>query len=143
MEVFNGRNRSVLADEFKGVILDYSVEYEGVGQAAVRLASYLEVRGDSAPVPDGPTLQGLEFMGEGVRNMADGAVFVTVAVIDCLDAASGGGIVLCGRDFKLPVIGQVADTLDKSLSVGPGTDNGASVEVLDGSGDDFRGRSGR
>ena len=74
--------------------------------------------------------------------MADGAVLIAVGIVDGLDTAAGGRIILGGRHLQLPVIWQGADALDQALPVGPGADDGRPVIVLERAGNDF-GRGGR
>ena len=64
-----------------------------------------------------------------------------MAVVDGLDAAAGGCVVFGRRDFELAVIGERPDALHKALAIGACADDGGAVHVLQGAGNDLRGRS--
>ena len=64
-------------------------------------------------------------------------------VVDGLHATAAGGVVFGGRDLHLSAVGQVAGGLHQSLAIGTGTDNHRPVQVLQRSGQDFRGRGRR
>ena len=87
-------------------------------------------------------MQGLEFMGQGIRYMSYASVFIPVAVVDCLYASAARSIVFGCSDFKLSVICCRADSLDEPFPESPFADDGPAVQVLKSPCDYFRGRCG-
>ena len=70
--------------------------------------------------------------------MSDASVLVAVAVVDRLHAAAARSVVFSGCQLHLAVVRKGTDRLHEALAIAAGTDDGTSVVVLDGSGNDFR-----
>ena len=137
MEVFQGRDGLVRPYIVQGVLLDDAAVYQRVGEAGVFVRLYNEVRGDAAAVAHGAAVGGGEGVRERVRNVAHGAVFVAVRVVDGLHASTRRGIIFGGSELELAVVGQGTDALHQALPVGARANNGGAVVVLQGAGDNF------
>ena len=124
------------------ILVHDAVQDDGIGQAGVLVPLHLEVRGDAAAVPDGTAVERLEFVRQGIRDMAYAAVLVAVAVVDGLHAAAGGRVILRRRHLELSVIGQRPDALHQSFPIRTGADDRGAVQVLQRARNDLRGRCG-
>ena len=140
MEVLQGGDALVCPHIVQGVLLDDTAVYQRVGEAGVFVRLHNEIRGDAAAVAHGTAVGGGEGVRERVRNVAHGAVFVTVRVVDGLHASARRGIILGRSELELAVVGQGTDALHQALPVGARADDGGAVVVLQGAGDNFRGR---
>ena len=70
--------------------------------------------------------------------MPHAAVLIPVAVVDGLDASSARRVILGRGDLELAIVRKRSHALHQTLAISPGSENRGPVEVLEGSGDNFR-----
>ena len=139
-EVSGDGDGFVTSHILQGVLLHHAVHHQRISQPAVVVGLDLYVGSYAAAVAYDTPSGRLEFMGERVGNMPHAAVLVAVGVVDSLHAAAAGRVVFGGGELELAAVWQRAYALHQALSEGAGADDYGAVQVLQGAGNDFRGR---
>ena len=82
VEIIHGGDFLVLTDILHCILIHNAAKDQRVSEAGILVGLYLEVRGDAAAVTYGAATHGLELMGKGIRNMANGTVFIAMGVVN-------------------------------------------------------------
>ena len=111
-----------------------------VSDIGQRVGHHLDVGRDASAVFYGTSARSIEGSRERIGHHF-GRAAIVVLIVELLDTAPAGYVILIGSELQLAVIGQVNHALDKALPIGSGAHDDGTVEVLQRTARYFRGRS--
>ena len=97
-----------------------------IGNVGQRVGAYFYIGRNAAAVAHDAPAGGVEYVGERVRNVLC-CLAAAALVVDGLDAAPAGYVILARGEFHLRVIRQVHRHLHQSLSISPCAQNHRTV----------------
>ena len=131
---------AVLGDILGGEVKVPVVAHDVIDDALELAGFHLQVRLDAAALSHLTAVGSVEDAGRAVgRGLLVGAVGIAVAVIDLLNKAAAGDVVLGDGDLEHSVIGEAAGRLHQTLAKRACSDDHGTVQVLQCAGSDFAG----